>query len=180
MTISNLTINSVLYVSYASVAEADVYLTPTPSFPTWSALTVDQKASRLVVATRTMDTFTFTGVKTNPSQLNQFPRTGPDYSDPLQVPYQIEQATILLAANAEVSLTTPTSEIKKVKAGSAEVEYFSDGSSGLNFTGIAASILDLLKGFRLLSTSSGGFVNVSDCPSQFAERWQGFIRTSEL
>jgi hypothetical protein len=141
MTIATITISGNNYISYASVAEANVFLVTDPVRATiWNTLTVDQKGINLVAATRRLDGFRYKGEKTGADNVqdNQFPRTGlvyPDGTDvgTTEIPYDIEIATILLAgtiaSNAEAAQATDSSSnIKKVKAGSAEVEYFNSVS----------------------------------------------------
>jgi hypothetical protein len=181
MTITTITIAGTPYISYASVAEAQAYLAvDATKFPTWSALTTDQKGAALIAATRRIDLFSFTGEKTSPSQYNEFPRTGSDYTDPNQVPLKVEQATISLAGsiaiNPNAGGTAPTgSNIKKVKAGSAEVEYFKSTAGGPLSDNTAFLLLqDYLDPAMAGGPSVGGFASVDHCPSQFDEKYQGF------
>ena len=65
MTISTITIETVDYVSYASVAEADAYLNVDPvRESTWEALDTDGKGKKLVAATRRLDLLSWQGEKT--------------------------------------------------------------------------------------------------------------------
>lgn len=137
MAISTITIGANDYTAYASVAEADIYLAVDPvRSATWAALTTDQKGQYLVAATRRLDLLTWSGTKTGDegTQINAWPRTGVTYADGTavstsEVPQEVEDATILLAGTIA---STPTasgagdssSNNKRVKAGSAEVEFF--------------------------------------------------------
>lgn len=136
MSITTIQIGGNDYISYASVAEADAYLAVDPTRgPTWLALTADQKGTNLVSSTRQLDTFNYKGEKTGGSvQPNQWPRTGLTYPDGTavptdEVPLDIQNATILLAGSIAVDVNNSTSQTtasntKRVRAGSAEVEFF--------------------------------------------------------
>ena len=113
MSLTNLIISGNVYVSWATIQEADNYLLVDPIRSTaWFTLTDDMKARHLVAATRRVETEVILcnggTVPTNP------------------VPTLLEQATILLAGsiagNSEViSGNTNDTQIESVKAGSAEV-----------------------------------------------------------
>src|SRR5262245_25196179 len=106
-----------------------------PGSAVWAAGSADYKARSLVTATRLLDRQCWQGEKTSPSQALQWPRTGvvDKYGDEvssLAVPLLIEEATYELALAILVDpdgvQADPTSNqnLKKVKAGSAEVEFF--------------------------------------------------------
>lgn len=136
MSITTITISGNNYISNASVAEADAYLAVDPVRGTsWAALTNDQKGSRLVAATRRLNLLDWAGEKTGgAAQQDAWPRTGVTYPDGTavpdnEVPQEVEDATILLAGT--INLTASASQAgssgsnkKRVKAGSAEVEFF--------------------------------------------------------
>jgi len=136
MSISTITINAIDYIAYASVAEADAYLAVDPvRGAAWDVLTDDQKGARLVSATRRLDLLAWAGEKTGgASQENAWPRTGVTYPDGTavpddEVPLEVENATILLAGTINLTASaanagTSGNNKKRVKAGSAEVEYF--------------------------------------------------------
>lgn len=141
MSISTITISTVDYVGYASVAEADAYLAVDPArAAAWAALTTDQKGGNLVAATRRLDLLSWQGEKTGgASQENEWPRTGLTYPDgtpvsTTEVPKAVENACVLLAGSVALDADvadagTSGSNVKRAKAGSAEVEFFrrSDG-----------------------------------------------------
>lgn len=135
MTITSITIGSNSYDSYATVAEADIYLAVDPNRnPVWSALTADQKGINLISATRLLDTLNWVGTKTSPTQNTAWPRTNVLYPDGTPVgvndlPIEVENATILLAGSiaidADVAISGGSaSNKKKVKAASIELEFF--------------------------------------------------------
>lgn len=141
MTITTITINSVNYISYASVAEADDYLAVDPTRATaWASLTTDQKGTNLVAATRRLDILNWQGEKTGGvTQENAWPRTGVTYADgtptsTTDVPLEVQDATILIAGDIATTGASAAeagssgSNIKRAKAGSAEVQFFAPQS----------------------------------------------------
>lgn len=169
MTISTITIGAIDYTAYASVAEADAYLAVDPVRGTaWAALTDDQKGARLVAATRRLDVLNWEGDKTGGvAQVNAWPRTGATYADGTQVsttevPSGVENATILIAGDIALSAAAADtaeqgSNVKRAKAGSAEVEFFrpQSGKQLPNLTAFA-----LVKEFLATGVSSlFGFSN---------------------
>ena len=141
MTITTISIGANNYVSYASVAEADAYLAVDPvRGTTWAGLTTDQKGANLVAATNRLDLLDYSGEKLSTSQLNQWPRqnafcNGVAVTD-TDVPPEIENATILIAGSIALDATqadagTSGSNIKRVEAGSAVVEFFRPTIPGL-------------------------------------------------
>lgn len=144
MTYTTLTIGSSTYVSYASVAEADVILGIDPTRGTaWTALDNDAKEKNLVAATNRLDLLDWLGQRADGgTQENAWPRSGLKYEDGSEVPAEdddedpfvpnrIERATILLAGSIAISVTHAEAggggpdqrRITKVKAGSAEVSF---------------------------------------------------------
>ncbi len=134
MSLSTITINSIDYVAYASVAEADAYLAIDPlRSAAWAALSADEKGAALVAATRRLDLFRYTGTKTDSAQLNEWPRTGATRGDTAftatdEVPQSIEDAASLLAGSIVLDATASEkgsgSNVKEVGAGSAKVAFF--------------------------------------------------------
>lgn len=137
MTITTITIETVDYISYASLVEANRLLNTDPTREAaWEALSDDQKGKNLVAATRRLDLLNWAGQKTggDATQDNAWPRTGVTYPDGTAVPDSIvpravENATILLAGSITLSAAnanagTAGSNIERVRAGSAEVQFF--------------------------------------------------------
>ncbi len=136
MSITVLTIGGVAYNSYASVAEADARLAIDPvRMATWVDLDTSEKEANLVAATYRLDLLTWQGDKTGGAlQVNKWPRTGVVYPDGTavstsEVPLQVQDATSLLAGSIAISAKVANaggtgSNIKRAKAGSAEVEFF--------------------------------------------------------
>lgn len=134
--IQTITIGSVNYTANASVAMADEYLAVDPvRGARWATKSTDQKGGLLVAATRRLNLFSYKGEKTGGSaQVDAWPRTGVTYPDgtpvpDTEIPLDVVNATILLAGTMAISAAAANaggsgSNKKKVKAGSAEVEYF--------------------------------------------------------
>lgn len=111
---ATITINAVDYSSFASVAEADAYLAADVSrYAAWAALDADQKGRALVTASRYLAALDWVdGV--------------PSYDTP---PSVLVEATSLFAADiaAKPALgndASTGSNVKRVKGGEAEVEFF--------------------------------------------------------
>ena len=136
MTITTITIATINYISYASLVEANVRLAVDPTrSAAWALLTDDQKRADLVAATYRLDLLQWKGEKAGGAlQENAFPRTGLTYKDgtavtDTDVPQEVEDATILLAGSIALDASNANqgssgSNLKRVKAGSAEAEFF--------------------------------------------------------
>ncbi len=180
MTITTLTINSIAYTSYASLAQADARLAVDPVRGTaWTALTDPQKEANLVAATNRLDLLPWVGSKTGAedTQANAWPRTGVTYKDGTsvstsEVPQQVEDATILVAGDITLNASAADagssgSNTKRVKAGSAEVEFFRPTIPGAQLQNEGA--FKLIQCF--LSSSSGlfGVATGTDGTSSFCD-----------
>lgn len=123
MTLTDLTIGTYSAKSYATIMEADEYLTFDPKrAPGWLSLTDDAKSRYLVGATRRLDDFTWRGEQVAADQGTAWPRTG--FADPL--PDDIVHATILLAADYDdvsLSVSGGSGGIRRKRVGPLEVEY---------------------------------------------------------
>lgn len=126
--------------TYVTVEEADAYYAQSLDFDTWDALDTTQKERALVTATRTLDRQVWQGTKTDPLQDLQWPKTNVvdrdgNVLDPLIVPEDIKTAEIVLALMLYLDPTVASNKnagtnIKHLKAGSAEVEYFRPQTGG--------------------------------------------------
>jgi hypothetical protein len=187
MTLSTITINTIDYIAYASLAEANTYLAVDPVRMTkWATLTDPQKNTYLVAATRRLDLSAWTGSKTGgAAQENQWPRTGVTYTDGTavptdEVPIEIQNACCLLAgsiANDSTAAESGTSgnNKKRVKAGSAEIEYFkpTTGSQLQDETAFRL-VKDFFAGAVATSVASGAYASGTDCASSFESDQDGF------
>lgn len=165
--------------SYISTDEADTYHAGNVAGDSWLPLDQEVKERSVISATRMLDRQMWKGAKTSSVQALQWPRT--EIVDPYgnavssgTVPQFIEDATaelaLALALDPTVQTSTGTNKnIKRVKAGSAEVEFF---FSSIN-TRFGTVIQELI-GSYLGSTSSlagtlgiGGFASGTDQCSKF-------------
>ena len=194
MSLTTIQVASVDYIAYASVAEADIALAVDPvRMAAWAVLSDDSKGIKLIAATRRLDLLSWQGAKTGgAAQVNAWFRTGLFYEDGTPVPEDtiprdLERATILLAGSiaatpAQANAGTSSSAISRVKAGSAEVEFFRrqetvTGKPVQDET-VFALIRQWLQG-RNSSTSIGATASGTGGESQFADayrygRTQGF------
>lgn len=183
MSLTTIAIGGNDYVSYASVEEADARLAVDPvRGASWASKTPDQKGILLVASTNRLDLFKFKGEKTDPAQLNQFPRTGlttPDgqpVSD-TEVPWEIEQATILLAGTIGIKPTAAGAggsggNQRRVKAGSAEVEFFAPTKGKPLADEEAYAFLSAYLNLGLgLGNFSGGGMASGTCEEPFNTRY---------
>ena len=146
MSLTTLTIGGESYIGYATLSEANIALAVDPVRSTaWTALADEAKNIRLVSATRRLDILNWAGQRTVADQGSAWPRSGLTYEDDggavdsAIVPDDLERATILLAGSiagnaalasaGTAAASAAAGTLKKVKAGAAEVEYFS-GSEG--------------------------------------------------
>ncbi len=163
MTITTITIGGNQYVSYASVAEADARLLVDPvRAAAWAALTADQKGVNLVAGTNRLDLEVYSGQKLVEAQPNQWLRTGalcngvvvPDDT----LPQQIEDGTIVMAGSIAIDPAasangTAPQNIRRVGAGSAQVEFFTSQRTA-SFS-LAASVPDAFAIIRCLLRGAG-------------------------
>ena len=131
---AQVTIDGNVFEVYASVPQADVFLLGDVVLGAAWATALNQEQA-LVSATRYIDRQTWQGEQTDPGvQELEWPRTEvtDKYGDPVNdalVPVEIFQASIMLAAmfiqDASLFGEADTgSNTRKIKAGSAEVEFF--------------------------------------------------------
>ena len=179
MSISTLTIGGQDYISYASLAEANIYLAVDPvRMATWGGLTDDQKNSYLAAATRRLDLLTWQGAKTGgASQANKWPRTGVQYPDgtgvsTTEVPLEVGNATCVMAGsiamdsdNAEAGSTGTNT--KRVKAGSVEVLFFRPAAGVPLQDQTAYDMVLLFLEASTVNTSTGSVAYGTDGTSSF-------------
>ncbi len=180
MSLNTITIGTVDYIAYASVAEGNAYLNTDPlRGAAWDALDAEGKGKMLVSATRRLDLERWKGVKTGGEgvQEEKWPRTGVTYLDgtavsTAEVPKELENATILLAGSIALDAKnadsgTSGSNVKRVKAGSAEVEYFRATTPGSAMQD--ESVMDLIRQFLAGSGVSTGLASGCDEESTFGD-----------
>jgi hypothetical protein len=136
--VATITIGAVNYSVYAltsnAVSDADGYFAARLGAATWTAATTLQKQQALVSAARMMDRRAkFSGTKTSDAQPLQWPRDSatkcgeavPDGTIPDEIALAEFELGLALLVDAEIQATQGTgSNLKRAKAGSAEVEFF--------------------------------------------------------
>jgi len=155
------TIGAVTYDIYGTLAGATDYLAGRLNTTAWDAASSTNKSKALVTATRMLDRTTWQGEPTSSGQALAWPRTGVYCNgvavDSATVPTNIIEGSYELAnlmlANAEIEASTDAgSNIKRVQAGTAEVEYFRP-TSGTNDVGRFPTVVQELVGCYM---SGGG------------------------
>ena len=135
MSLHTVMIGDADYPSYAYVVEADIYLAVELTYSAaWTALSDDDKDVRLVAATRYLDGFRWAGEQAAPGQVTDWPRSGLQDSDgddlaADSVPLEIENATILLAADLTIdpgalSVSSSDGNVQSERIGPKAVSYF--------------------------------------------------------
>jgi hypothetical protein len=162
--------------SYVDVATADTYFEHAIHAAAWVAATDELKANALVSATRSLDRQDWEGEKYQESQTLDFPRSGLTDSegnavDETLVPQEIKDATCeyglaLIEDPTLAGQSNTGSNIKRLKAGSAEIEYIR-GTNGQRFPTIVFELIGpWLSG---TSTYSGPFVSGADNETGFSD-----------
>lgn len=132
--------------SYASVAEADDYLSVRPAITSWTALAPSAKEGYLMWSTRLLDQrATYRGSKYSEAGSLRWPRVGATDCDGVTIAYDeipddlkaavIELAFHLVSQGVDPSVPTTTSsgEIQRIKVDVVEIEYVAGTSSGTNY-----------------------------------------------
>ena len=194
MSLSTIQVAGNDYIAYASVAEADIALAVDPvRMAAWAALTDENKGIDLIAATRRIDLLRWLGAKAGgSSQVNAFPRSGLFFPDGTPVPkdtipLDLERATILLAGSiaatpAQANAGTSAQAISRVKAGSAEVEFFRRQETITGKPVQDETVFELIRRWlqgRAGSSSTGAMASGTDGVSHFAQtnpygRTEGF------
>ena len=170
MSLTDITIGSVVYKSYASATEADAHLAVDPvRSTTWAAATADEKSEYLVAATRRLDLLNWIGEPETPVQENEFPRTGLTYRGETVsgIPAPLERATALLAGTiasnstaADKSTQSAASRaISEVVAGPATVRFSSTGGSTKSLPLADETAFELVKQWLGGGVTYAGFVS---------------------
>lgn len=145
--------------SYIDVAGASSYFEDALHAASWQAADAGTRTQSLVTATRMLDRQKWRGSKTDPSQDLAWPRTG--LSDiegqPLnqdEVPGFMLDATCELALalieDSDIQNQADTgSNVSRLKAGPAEIQYFGSNTSGPRFP----IIIHELVGFYLAGST---------------------------
>lgn len=185
--VETITISSVDHSVYGlgnadPVQDADDYHGATIG-ETWSALTTLQKQQALVSAARLLDrAIHFPGTKTSSSQPREWPRDGASNgctgasitngTTPDEIAYAEFELAMAIAADTTI-LTSPGAgdNTKRVKAGSAEVEFFSPTSAADGTaTRLPQNVQDIIGCFQdgaggVLPSSGSLSSGTGDCSS---------------
>ena len=129
MSLTAITIAGVDYPSYATEAEADVYLAvDSARREAWAALDADSKRVNLAAATRRLDSLPWVGRKADDAQSAQWPRldTTPSTAG---IPPGLERAAILLAGDlavhpAALSAASSDADVQSERIGPYSTTYF--------------------------------------------------------
>lgn len=130
---ATITIATVDYESYLSVAEGDEYFGGRLGSSAWTGASTDDKGRALITATRWLDRKIWQGDKTSALQALQFPRTGLTCNgedvDSASVPQALldacaELALLLLNDATAQEKNDSGSNVQRLRAGSAEIEFF--------------------------------------------------------
>jgi len=158
--------------SYILQADATTYFSLRIGSDAWTAATTGTKDSALVTATRMLDRMVWTGEKTAADQDLEFPRTGLTDKDGNEVasdaiPQEILDATcelaLILIVNASAAdVTSTASNIKKLQAGSAMIEYFKGSSPGTPFPPVIMQLIAVFLRSSAGTVGIGGLYSEDD------------------
>lgn len=183
--VGTVTISGTTYSIYGSLSEAKDYARAAVHFDAWDATSGDTpKAKALVTATRMLDRVkSWVGSRTDTAtpQPLQWPRTGVTDRDgnavsDSVVPDEIAQATYelanaLLDDEAVQSNTSSGSNIKSVKAGPVNVDFFQPtAKTASRFPTIVQELIS----FYLVASTTGIIATGTDEESAFAGKDFGF------
>lgn len=184
---ATVTIGAVMYDVYADVADADLYLAADFSRAApWDALSTDEKGQALVTSTRRFDRLQWLGTITDiltPQPL-EFPRDGLVDCDDVALPdgttpQDVIDASILFAADIAVTPSldddsSTSSNIKRVVAGSVEVEFFRASGGVILPKSVFEMVSCFLSGNAVVLAEATGVDAVSTTEQDTFCRTQGF------
>jgi hypothetical protein len=158
--VATVTIGSSSYEVYSDLEYANEYLAADFTATAWRDETdEDQQKRALVSGARLLDRQQWPGEKEDEDQLEAWPRTGVSGVEDGEIPQAVIDANALLAkyihegSTLETSTTT-ANNTKRLKAGSAEIEYFFPLSNG---TRLPLPVMELLAG--LLGTAGSAITS---------------------
>jgi hypothetical protein len=178
-TVTTVTISAINYSVYALVSdpvtEATNYFNGqlSPSATAWAAATADNRARALVTAARWLDrAVAWSGTKTSASQPLAWPRDNATCNGtnlgtnivPDSIVYAQFELAGLILVDPTIAVGPGTgSNIKRVKAGSAEVEFFTGTLGTSSDTRLPLVAHDLVKCLYGSSGGSGGSFVTGTC-----------------
>ena len=114
--------------SYVDSTEADAYFTDRYGSESWFALTAASKDSCLISACAVLDMYcVWSGEKTDPAQLLEFPRNGDTEVSKDIKDAQCEIALAVIANGGPVAL--PSNALVRLKADTAELQWHDSAST---------------------------------------------------
>jgi hypothetical protein len=127
--------------SYIDTTDADSYFSERLNSDTWTG--TNEKEAALIQATKIIDTYNFTGQKTDPSQKLKFPRTGV-YYDNVELPPDVIP-TIIKDAVCELAIWLLTEDFTAPD----DLAKYSSVSVGALSVSVAGSSAPKLGNFAL-------------------------------
>ena len=177
-------ISGTSYDVYADESTASTYLTARIGADDWFSASSTDRKKALVSATRMLDRQQWQGTKTVDSQPLEFPRDGLTDCDGTSLsdnttPQGVVDGSIELAYQLILDSTVQDSagtgsNVKQLKAGSAEVTFFKPtiGASSSANTRFPTTVQDLVKCFLNgsgRSSAVGGLASGTDATSTFCD-----------
>ena len=180
MSLTTITINSMDYPSYATIAEADTYLAiDLARSEAWSTLDEAGKGQRLAAVTRRMDGLRWIGRRASETQATAWPRLDMTPTPSAPIPPELEQATILLAGDltvdpsgAPASASAASGGIQSERIGPKAVTYFSrrQARTAANTPIADTSALALVRQWLEASSIASPVATGTDAQSEFVPR----------
>lgn len=179
---STVTIGGNTYDVYRDLDETNAYLAGSTGWPTWDALAEDDQLRAIVAATRLLDRQRWQGEKTDSAQPLAWPRTGISGVDPATIPAQVLDAhselvlALVTGSTAETDASTSFSGTRRLKAGSAEIEYFFNASQQTGGTRFPLAVQELIgQWLEGAGSAAGGAISYGTCGrSRFRlDRYEG-------
>ena len=167
--------------TYVSVSDANTYFKLAIHSSSWDSASNSTREKALATATRSLDRQLWLGSKYEeaPTQMLEFPRSGltdknGDPVDETTVPQEVIDATCeyglaLIEDDSIQNQANTGSNIKRLKAGSAEIEYIR-GTNGKRFSTIISELIGLW--LSASSQYSGPFVSGADNESGFSDTFE--------
>ncbi len=182
---TTVTIATIVYDVYGltadPVGDATDYLNAKLGASAWATASADDQARAIVSAARWIDRVsTFSGTKTVSTQELEWPRDNAtcgttavaDGTTPDDLALaEFELALILIGDSTAQDASSQGSNVKRAKAGSAEVEFFGATTNTSADTKLPSPAHDMLKCFLTGATGSiaGGFATGTNNASEFCE-----------
>jgi hypothetical protein len=179
---TTVTISTNDYTVYDSVANISAFLAADPGrSAAWAALSADQKSQGAVAATRYLERQTWAGEAAVDGQDLAWPRTGVtdrygNTVDDGEVPQPVLDAFYILANDLvakpkDADKLNTSNNIRRVKAGSAEVERFRPEAGTVLLTQVMALVGQFLASQAGLSDLGAGYAGGTDQCSRLSDNF---------